>query len=191
MKQIMHFTINGLDYDVAVEPNTTLVDLLREELHITGVKKGCNEGECGACSVLCDDRVIPSCTTLAADVQDTRIVTIEGLKQGNLLHPVQQAFIDCFAIQCGFCTPGMILSVVALLNYNIDPTEEEMRDYLRGNICRCTGYTKIIDAINQAKETLRQQGVEPVPAASDSASPRAHAGLKTAGAALNSPSVEK
>ena len=147
MKQLMHFNINGIDYDVAVEPNTTLVDLLREQLHITGVKKACNEGECGACSVLCDGRVIPSCTTLAADVQDTNIITIEGVKQGDLLHPVQQAFVDCFAIQCGFCTPGMVLSVIALLNDNPDPTEEEMRDYLRGNICRCTGYTKIIDAI--------------------------------------------
>lgn len=160
MKQIMTFHVNGMEYTAAVEPNTTLVDVLREELRFTGVKKGCDDGDCGACSVLLDGKVIPSCTTLACEVQGREIITIEGVKQGNLLHPVQQAFIDCFALQCGFCTPGMILAVIALLDENPDPTEEEIRDYLRGNICRCTGYTKIIDAVNQAKEMLRKKEVE-------------------------------
>lgn len=157
MKQLMNFQINGLTYDLAVEPNMTLVDLLREVVGLTGVKKGCDDGDCGACSVLCDGRVIPSCTTLAAEVQGCEITTIEGVQQNGVLHPVQQAFIDCFALQCGFCTPGMILATIALLNENPDPTEEEIRDYLRGNICRCTGYTKIIDAVMQAKEMLKEQ----------------------------------
>lgn len=156
MKQLMNFNINSIDYVLAVEPNTTLIDLLREQLHLTGVKKGCDEGDCGACSVLCNGKVIPSCSTLAADVQGMEIVTIEGIQQGGVLHPVQKAFVECFAIQCGFCTPGMVIATIALLNENPDPTEEEIRDFLRGNICRCTGYTKIIDAVNMAKELMKQ-----------------------------------
>lgn len=157
MKRIVNLNVNGLQYELAVEPNDILADVLREQLHLTGVKKGCDDGDCGACSVLCDGKVIPSCTTLVCEVEGRKIITIEGVRQGADLHPVQQAFIDCFAIQCGFCTPGMVLASIALLEENPDPTEEEIRDYLRGNICRCTGYTKIIDAINQAKEVLKQQ----------------------------------
>lgn len=157
MKRIIELNVNGIVHELAVEPNAVLADVLREELRLVGVKKGCDDGDCGACSVLCDGKVIPSCTTLACEVEGKKIITIEGVKQGDQLHPVQQAFIDCFAVQCGFCTPGMILAIIALLDENPDPTEEEMRDYLRGNICRCTGYIKIIDAVNEAKELLKKK----------------------------------
>ena len=160
MKQIMQFNINGQDYEIAAEADLTLVDLLREELGMTGVKKGCNDGDCGACTVLVDGKAVASCTTLAVTVQGRKILTVEGLMQGGKLHPVQQAFVDAFAIQCGFCTPGMVLATIALLNDNPDPTEAEIRDYLRGNICRCTGYTKIIDAVRLAGEYIRGEEAE-------------------------------
>ena len=108
MKRIVQLTVNGIIHEIAVEPNAVLADVLREQLHLVGVKKGCDDGDCGACSVLCDGKVIPSCTTLACEVEGKEITTIEGVKQGDELHPVQKAFIDCFAVQCGFCTPGMI-----------------------------------------------------------------------------------
>jgi carbon-monoxide dehydrogenase small subunit len=157
VKRVVSLNVNGLGYEIAVEPNAILADVLREQFRLTGVKKGCDDGDCGACSVLCDGKVIPSCTTLVCEVEGAKISTIESVKRGDQLHPVQQAFVDCFAIQCGFCTPGMVIATIALLNENPDPTEEEIRDYLRGNICRCTGYTKIIDAVNRAKETLKEQ----------------------------------
>lgn len=157
MKQLMTFYINGKKVEYAVEPNMTLVDLLREELGLTGTKKGCNEGDCGACTVLLNDKAVASCTTLAAQANGKRITTVEGLRQGNQLNPVQQAFIDNFAVQCGFCTPGMIMSAISLLKENPDPTEEEIRDALRGNLCRCTGYVKIIDAVNDAAKRLREK----------------------------------
>lgn len=157
MKQLISLKVNGMDYDVAADTSATLVDVLREDLGLTGVKKGCDDGDCGACTVLIDGKAAASCTTLAAAAQGHEITTIEGLAKNGKLHPMQQAFIDCFAIQCGYCTPGMILAGVALLNENPDPTEEEIRDALRGNICRCTGYTKIINAINQAKETMKRE----------------------------------
>ena len=155
MKRLVTLYVNGIQHELAVEPNAILADVLREQLRLTGVKKGCDDGDCGACSVLCDGRVIPSCTTLACEVEGCAITTIEGVKQGGQLHPMQQAFVDCFAVQCGFCTPGMILAAIALLNDNPNPSEEEIRDYLRGNICRCTGYTKIVDAIRQAAEMMK------------------------------------
>ena len=157
MKQLMTFNVNGMDYTVAAEPSTTLADLLRLELGFTGVKKGCDDGDCGACTVLIDGKTAASCTTLAVEAQGRKIVTIEGVKQGYELHPVQKAFVDCFAFQCGFCTPGMILSTIALLSENPDPTENEIRDYLRGNLCRCTGYNKIIDAVHTAKKYIAEQ----------------------------------
>lgn len=159
MKRIVNLKVNGVQHELAIEPNATLVDVLREQLRLVGVKKGCDDGDCGACGVLCDGRIIPSCTTLACEVEGHEIVTIEGVKQGGNLHPVQQAFVDCFAVQCGFCTPGMILAVISLLDENPDPDEEEIRDYLRGNICRCTGYTKIIDAVYRSKELLAERAV--------------------------------
>lgn len=157
MKTVFTLNVNDIDYEVAVPAATTLAEVLREELRLTGTKIGCNDGDCGACSVLADDKVIASCSTLAIDCVGKKIVTIEGLMKNGELHPVQQAFIDCFALQCGFCTPGMIIATVALLKENPDPTEGEIRDYLRGNICRCTGYTKIIDAVFEAKKKLQAQ----------------------------------
>jgi len=156
MKRIITLNVNGVDYTFGAEPNATLADVLREELRFTGVKKGCDDGECGACSVLLDGcKVIPSCTTLAVEVEGHKILTIEGLKKGDQLHPLQQAFVDCFAVQCGFCTPGMIMCACALLAENDDPTEAEIRDYMRGNICRCTGYGKIIQAVQEAARNIR------------------------------------
>ncbi|MDR1572786.1 MAG: (2Fe-2S)-binding protein [Clostridiales Family XIII bacterium] len=155
MKQVLKLHINGEIYEIASSPNQTLLDTLREQLHLTGTKKGCNDGDCGACTVLIDGKPAASCTTLAFDTQGHKIVTIEGVSKGDLLHPVQQAFIDKFAIQCGFCTPGMVLTAVALLEETPNPTEDEIRDYMRGNLCRCTGYIKIIDAVNAAAEVLR------------------------------------
>lgn len=156
MKQLMTFNVNSVQYELAIDTSMTLLDMLREELSLTGAKKGCDDGDCGACTVLVDGKAVASCTTLAAEVQNKEIITIEGLAKNGKLHPLQRAFIDCFALQCGYCTPGMILSGVALLSENPDPTEEEIRDTLRGNICRCTGYTKIIDAINQAKREMKE-----------------------------------
>lgn len=153
MKTLMHITINGKDYDVAVKPNTTLVDLLRDELRLTGTKKGCDEGDCGACAVLMDGRPVNSCLVLALQAQGRDIVTIEGMGGAEGLHPLQQAFIDKGAIQCGFCSSGMLLSAKHLLENNPKPTEHEIRTALSGNLCRCTGYQKIVDAV---KDVNRQ-----------------------------------
>ena len=157
MIQVVKLHVNGVDYNLALDTRTTLVDALRDHLGLTGVKKGCDEGECGACTVLLDGDAIASCTYLAVEAEGHDIVTIEGLADPvtGELHPVQQAFIDCFAVQCGFCTPGMILAATALLNHYPDPTEDEIRDVMRGNICRFTGYTKIVDAIVQARDMLK------------------------------------
>ena len=157
MIQVVKLHVNGVDYNLALDTRTTLVDALRDHLGLTGVKKGCDEGECGACTVLLDGDAIASCTYLAVEAEGHDIVTIEGLTDPvtGELHPVQQAFIDCFAVQCGFCTPGMILAATALLNHYPDPTEDEIRDVMRGNICRCTGYTKIVNAIVQARDMLK------------------------------------
>lgn len=157
MIQVVKLHVNGVDYNLALDTRTTLVDALRDHLGLTGVKKGCDEGECGACTVLLDGDAIASCTYLAVEAEGHDIVTIEGLADPitGELHPVQQAFIECFAVQCGFCTPGMILAATALLNHYPDPTEDEIRDVMRGNICRCTGYTKIVDAIVQARDMLK------------------------------------
>lgn len=156
MKQLMTFHINGEIYEVAVAGNKTLLEVLKDDLRLTGAKTGCNEGDCGACTVLMDGQAVASCTTLAVMAQGHEITTIEGLATAEGLHPVQQAFIDNFAIQCGYCTPGMILATVALLNENPDPTEEEIRDFLRGNICRCTGYKQIVEAVQDAKERMKK-----------------------------------
>lgn len=159
MKQVITLRVNGTEYTLAAEPNATLADVLREELRFTGVKKGCDDGECGACSVLLDKcKVIPSCTTLACEVQGHDITTVEGLKQGDQLHPVQQAFVDCFAVQCGFCTPGMIMSAKALLLKNPHPNRDEIKRALAGNVCRCTGYIPIVNAVSEAAERLGGNG---------------------------------
>ena len=154
MKQLINLTINGDPYEIAIEPHHTLVEVLREHLRLTGTKESCGTGECGSCTVLIDGNPILSCLTLAVDCQEHEIVTIEGLGEGDQLTPVQQAFQDYGAIQCGFCTPGMVLSVTALLEENSHPLEVDIKKSLEGNLCRCTGYNKIIEAVNKAAEQL-------------------------------------
>lgn len=141
------FTVNGRRYQVRVPENKTLLDTLREDLGLTGTKKGCDQGECGACTVLLNGLPVSSCLVLAAACEGMEITTVEGLAQDGTLDVLQQAFIQYGAIQCGFCTPGMLLAAKFLLEEIRDPTEEEIRTYLAGNICRCTGYVKIIEAI--------------------------------------------
>ena len=147
MKKEIHLTVNGEPYSLAIEPNRTLLQVLREDLGLTGTKEGCGKGDCGSCTVLVEGKAVDSCLTLATQVRGKSITTIEGLASGNDLHPLQKAFIEYGAIQCGFCTPGMILSAKALLDENPHPTEEEVKRALAGNLCRCTGYTKIIEAV--------------------------------------------
>jgi carbon-monoxide dehydrogenase small subunit len=155
VKRIIELTVNGESYELAVEPQTTLLEALREHIGLTGSKEACGTGECGTCTVLLDRRPILSCLTLAVDCQKQPIVTIEGLSQENDLTPVQQAFYEHGAIQCGFCTPGMVLAVTALLEENPKPTKDEIGKALEGHLCRCTGYNKIIEAVNIAAERIR------------------------------------
>jgi carbon-monoxide dehydrogenase small subunit len=156
-KEIANFKINGRPYEVIVAPNMTLYDLLRD-LHLAGTKRSCGVGECGSCTVLVDGNPRLACSTLAIAVRDKEILTIEGLSKGAQLHPLQQAFVDGGAIQCGFCTPGMIMMARSLLDENPNPTREEVKEGLGGNLCRCTGYVKIIDAVLVAAETMRKGG---------------------------------
>jgi len=157
-KEIINFTINGTPYEVAVEPQMTLNEVLREQLDLTGTKLSCGAGECGACTVLIEGKPMLSCCTLAITVKDKNILTIEGLAKDGELHPIQKAFIEYGAIQCGFCTPGMILTAKALLDENPNPTREEVKTYLAGNLCRCTGYVKIIDAVLAAAKEMNEGG---------------------------------
>jgi carbon-monoxide dehydrogenase small subunit len=147
MKQLLRIRVNGEDFEILIEPWKSLADLLRDELNLTGVKIGCNEGQCGSCTVLIDGKPVKSCLVLAPMVNGKEILTIEGLAKDGRLHPLQEAFIKHFAIQCGFCTPGFILAAKSLLDENPNPTEEEIRKWLAGNLCRCTGYVKIVEAI--------------------------------------------
>ena len=141
-------TVNQEEYDLYVPSNRTLLEVLREDLELTGTKESCGEGACGSCTVLCDGLPIRSCLTLAVEVQGAEITTVEGLLMENgQLDPVQQSFINHGAVQCGFCTPGMLMSTMAFLNQNPNPTESDVRKAISGNICRCTGYTKIVEAI--------------------------------------------
>lgn len=146
-KRALTLTVNDETYEVITAPNRTLLEVLREDLQFTGAKESCGEGVCGSCTVLIDGRPARSCLTLAVAVEGQAITTIEGLARGDRLHPVQEAFVTHHAIQCGFCSPGMILTAVALLQENPRPTEEEIRVALSGNICRCTGYAKIVEAV--------------------------------------------
>jgi len=153
MKKVeIEFTINGKKRNLSVKPNDLLINIIRNDLFLTGSKYGCGIGECGACTVLLDGEPVLSCLTLAATVDGKEITTIEGLAKGNELHPMQIAFLKNAAVQCGFCTPSMILTATALLKENPDPTEDEIRDYMRGNICRCTGYIQIVKAIKACAE---------------------------------------
>jgi carbon-monoxide dehydrogenase small subunit len=140
-------TVNGRSVSMEVEPHLTLLDLLRDRLTLKGAKRSCDLQVCGACTVLLDGRAVSSCTMLAYEARNADVLTIEGLADGNKLHPLQQAFIDNAAFQCGFCTPGMIMAAKSLLDENSRPTEEQVKAYMNGNICRCTGYKKIVEAI--------------------------------------------
>jgi carbon-monoxide dehydrogenase small subunit len=156
MMELIQLKVNGQLYEVAVEPWRTLAEVLRDKLYLTGTKIGCNEGNCGTCTVLVDGKVVKSCIMLAHQAKGKEILTIEGLAQGNELHPIQQAFMDHFAVQCGFCTPGMVLAAKAFLEETPDPTEDEVRDALSGNLCRCTGYVKIVEAVLAAAGEMKK-----------------------------------
>jgi len=151
-------TVNGQEYEVYVEPRRTLLDALRKDLGLTGTKKGCDEGTCGACTVLLDGKPIYACMALAVECEGKSIETIESLEQGGQLHPVQRAFIEQDAFQCGFCTPGQVMSVKALLDMNPDPSTEEVKGALAGNLCRCGAYPKIFKAALSAATLLRREG---------------------------------
>ena len=150
-------TVNGDAAEFLTEPATTLLDALRDELGLTGAKEGCGSGDCGACSVMVDGRLVCACLMLAAEAEGRRIETIEGMAQGGQLHPLQQKFLEHAALQCGFCTPGILIAAKALLEQNPDPTETEIRYWLAGNLCRCTGYDKVIRAVLDAAAELRQE----------------------------------
>ncbi|NOZ87084.1 MAG: (2Fe-2S)-binding protein [Deltaproteobacteria bacterium] len=155
MKKLLELTVNRVQRQIAVEPTETLLDVLREDLGLTGTKHGCGEGDCGACTVLLDGQPVNSCLVLALQANGREVTTIEGVAADHdRLHPVQQSFVDLGAIQCGFCTPGMVISAVSLLQSNPKPTEEEVRQALSGNLCRCTGYQKIVEAVLDAAEKM-------------------------------------
>ena len=154
MRQELRVTVNGDKYHLLIESNRTLLDVIRNEMDLTGTKNGCEMGECGACTVLVNGRPINSCLMLALEADGKEVVTIEGLGEGENLDPVQEAFIERGAIQCGFCTPGMIMSAKALLDKNPKADDEEIKKGLRGNLCRCTGYVKIIDAVKAAGQKM-------------------------------------
>jgi carbon-monoxide dehydrogenase small subunit len=147
MKTVIELNINGDNYEVLVSPNNTLLEVLRENLGLMGTKRGCDLGACGACTVLIDGEAVLSCLMLALDAVGKKITTIEGLSETGELHPLQQAFVDQGALQCGFCTPGMILTAQAILQENPRPTEETIKKKMAGNLCRCTGYKKVVEAV--------------------------------------------
>ena len=153
----IRFTVNGRQVERETDARTRLLDLLREDLALTGTKEGCGEGECGACTVLVDGRAVNSCLVLAPQVDGKSVLTIEGLAQGETLQPIQQAFVEKGGVQCGFCTPGFIMSAYALLQENSSPSDEEILTALEGNLCRCTGYTKIVEAVRAAAERMREE----------------------------------
>lgn len=152
MKQQLHFTVNGESHELEVEPNRTLLEVLRTDLGLTAAKNGCNMSVCGTCSVILDGRIVNSCSVLALEAKGKSVTTLEGLGTAENPHPLQKAFIEYGAIQCGFCTPGMLLSAKVLLDENPMPTESEVRRALMGNLCRCTGYAKIVEAIKAVAE---------------------------------------
>ncbi len=153
----LELKVNGRDYRVEVDIDTTLLEVLRDKLRITGPKAGCNTGDCGVCSVLLDGTLVRACITNALSVQDRQVTTVEGITVGGDLHPLQKAFHEHYGAQCGFCTPGMILAAKALLDQNPTPTAEEVKEAISGNLCRCTGYVKIVDSIMAASRELAQK----------------------------------
>ena len=170
-KKALTLQINGRPYPVELTGHETLLEVLRDQLGLTGTKTGCEESECGLCTVEVDGRAVLSCITLAANLEGTRITTIEGLARGEDLHPLQQAFLDKGAVQCGFCIPGIIMSAKPLLDRNPRPTREEIDYALDGNLCRCAGYLKIIEAIEEAGERMSAEGRAPSPKKESASSP--------------------
>lgn len=156
MKKLITLNVNGKEYELAVAPERTLTQVLRDDLGLFGTKEGCGVGDCGACTVIMDGKPVNSCLILAVQAAGSEITTIEGIFGPDGLHPVQKAFVDFGAIQCGFCTPGMILSAKSLLDTNPEPTEDEIRQALSGNLCRCTGYQKIVEAVQEAAKTMNK-----------------------------------
>ena len=156
MKKMLELTVNGEHYEVLVEPKTLLIDVLRDQLGLKGAKRGCDSGSCGACTVLLNGKPVHSCSILALQANGGEILTIEGLADGPNLHPIQEAFLDHWALQCGFCTPGQIIAAKALLDENPNPTEEEVKIAMNGHICRCTGYNMITEAILDAAKRLQE-----------------------------------
>ncbi len=156
MKQVLHLRVNGQAHELYVEPHKTLLEVLREDLDLTGTKHGCDLGECGACTVLVDGTPILACLALPIELQGREITTVEGLAHGAELHPLQRAFAELNAAQCGYCTAGMMLSAKALLDRETNPTREKIRDALAGNLCRCTGYEKILEAVEVAGREIKK-----------------------------------
>jgi aerobic carbon-monoxide dehydrogenase small subunit len=156
-KLLISTSVNGDPQQFICEPDTTLLDALREEMGLTGSKEGCGSGDCGACTVVLDGKMVCSCLVLAPEAEGRQIATIEGVAEGGQLHPIQQKFLEHGALQCGFCTPGFIVAAKALLDQNASPTESEVRYWLAGNLCRCTGYDKIVRAVMDAAADLRQE----------------------------------
>ena len=154
MKIPVTLKVNGEIYELAIAPHRTLLDVLREEIQLTGTKKGCDVGDCGACTVLLDGKPVNSCLILAATVQNSEILTIEGLAKNGKLHPLQKAFLKDGAVQCGFCTPGVLMSLKALVDTNPSPTLDDVKTAMAGNLCRCTGYTKMFKAVETATRSL-------------------------------------
>lgn len=157
MKRVITLNVNGKEYELAVAPNRTLTQALRDDLGLLGTKEGCGVGDCGACTVIMDGKPVNSCLILAVQAAGSELTTIEGVAGAQGLHPIQKAFVELGAIQCGFCTPGMVLSAKSLLDGNPEPTEREIRQALSGNLCRCTGYQKIVEAVEQAAKTMKKE----------------------------------
>lgn len=150
--------VNGVDHEIEIEPELRLLDLLREKLKLIGTKEGCGEGECGACTVIMDGRAVNSCLVMAIQSHNKKVLTIEGLEKGGELDPIQQSFLDSGAVQCGYCIPGMVMSAKALLDQNEKPSEDEIKESISGNLCRCTGYDKIIKSVKLASDRIVKEG---------------------------------
>mgnify|MGYP001965969837 FL=1 len=157
MKKPLQLNVNGEGKQILVEPYSSLLDTLRDDIRLTGTKKGCDEGDCGACTVFLNGKPVTSCMVLAHSAHDADVITIEGLGNLDDIHPVQQAFVDYGGLQCGFCIPGLIMSATAFLKENPDPTEEEVRFGIGGNLCRCTGYSKVVEAVLAAAQNINNK----------------------------------
>ena len=157
MKQTIHINVNGRGYDIEVNPWRTLLEVLRDQLNLTGTKQSCAEGHCGVCTILIDGEAVNACLVPALEAHGSDILTIEGLSEDGTLHPIQEAFVNYGAVQCGFCTPGMIMATKAFLEENADPSDEEIKKALAGHLCRCTGYVQIIEAVRAAANEMKKK----------------------------------